>query len=157
MVPTADITASDNRGVKVLAVHTKGGQTIAFDEQCPGRVNEDRIEGYVPQPVHTALAKSQIERTVRGPWGRTTSIWSKDQKEYAVDRITADTSDSLSFVTLERVPLALPLADVDSVSVRHVDVVGPVSAAVIISGALVAMVAASWGGAFGGWGSKWGQ
>jgi hypothetical protein len=143
MEPAGDLAGSENRGGKVLAVFTKGGETIEFDEQYPGWVRGDRIEGYVMQPVDIALAKSQVSRTLRTAGGRTASVWTKGGGTYSVLHVTADTADSLCFVATERVPVAVPLADVEGVSIRRANTAGTIAAVVLVSVAVlgVAMVA----------------
>jgi hypothetical protein len=133
MEPAAGLAGSRGRGADILAVITKGGETIEFDERYPGWVNQDRIEGYAPQPVEITLAKSQISRSLRSAGGRTTLVWTKDERKYDVNRVTADTADSLCFVAIERVPVTVPLADVDAVSVKRSNTVGTLAVVVIVS------------------------
>ncbi len=143
MQPAADMSESQRRGGDVLAVFTKGGEIIEFDKQYPGWVNEDRIEGYAPQPVDIALAKSQVSRTLRSAGGRTASVWTKGGKKYSVLHVTADTADSLCFVATERVLVTVPLADVDMVSLRRTDTVGTLAVVVLVSVAVLGVATAA--------------
>lgn len=143
MQPAADMSESHRRGGEVLAIFTKGGEIIEFDKQYPGWVNEDRIEGYAPQPVDIALAKSQVSRTLRSAGGRTASVWTKGGKKYSVLHVTADTADSLCFVATERVLVTVPLADVEGVSIRRVNTPGTIAAVVLVSVAVLGVATAA--------------
>ena len=133
----ADLRGLKGRDVEVLAIFTTAGETTEFAEGYPGRIRDDVIEGYVADPVEMTLGKTQINRTIRDAGGRTVSIGTKDRKKYIVERITTETVDSLSFVSVKQELVSVALSDVDMVSVRRIDQSGTI--AVVLGGTVLAV------------------
>lgn len=120
--PVSDVASSQGEKPKITAAYTRDRGIIEFEEDDPGRIREDRIEGYSPQPMEVSLEKPQISRTIRDAGGRIVSVRTKEREKYVVEWITAETADSLSFMSIVPQHVSVSLSDVDMVSVRQTDV-----------------------------------
>jgi hypothetical protein len=119
--PTPEFVASQGDKATIRVAFMGDGGIIEFEEDDPGRIREDRIEGYIAQPMEVTLGKPRISRTIRDAGGRIVSVRTREREKYVVEWITAETADSLSFMSIVPQHVSVALSDVDMVSVRQTD------------------------------------
>ena len=130
----------EKRGqVQISAVQVRSGEKTEFRKNAPAVISQDRVvgDGYVRKIV---LEKTKIKQRTSFKLGLPAQITTKDGVVYKADHITAQDESTVTFSAY--VPVAIPLADIDIVWVKKVNVPATLLLDIAVPVAILVAVAA---------------